>query len=57
MFFASDRELAEEAFAGDVIGIPNHGVLRVGDSLSETGAAALRRPAQLRARKSCSGCG
>jgi peptide chain release factor 3 len=38
MFFASDRELAEDAFAGDVIGIPNHGVLRVGDSLSETGA-------------------
>ncbi len=37
MFFASDRELAEEAYAGDVIGIPNHGVLRVGDSLSETG--------------------
>ena len=38
LFLASDRELAEEAFAGDVIGIPNHGVLRVGDSLSETGA-------------------
>lgn len=38
MFFASDRELAEEAYAGDVIGIPNHGILRVGDSLSETGA-------------------
>ena len=37
MFFASDRELAEDAHAGDVIGIPNHGVLRVGDSLSETG--------------------
>jgi len=37
MFMASDRELAEEAFAGDVIGIPNHGVLRVGDSLSESG--------------------
>jgi len=37
MFFASDRELAQEAFAGDVIGIPNHGVLRVGDSLSESG--------------------
>ena len=37
MFFASDRELADEAFAGDVIGIPNHGVLRVGDSLSESG--------------------
>ena len=37
MFFASDRELADDAFAGDVIGIPNHGVLRVGDSLSESG--------------------
>ena len=37
MVFASERELAEEAYAGDVIGIPNHGVLRVGDSLSETG--------------------
>src|SRR4051812_36259806 len=38
MFFASDRELAEDAYAGDVIGIPNHGVLRVGDSLSESGS-------------------
>ena len=37
LFFASDRERVEEAFAGDVIGIPNHGVLRVGDSLSQTG--------------------
>jgi peptide chain release factor 3 len=37
LFFASDRELAEEAFAGDVMGIPNHGVLRVGDSLSQSG--------------------
>src|ERR1700742_4265202 len=38
MFMAAERELAEEAFAGDVIGIPNHGVLRVGDSLSESGS-------------------
>ena len=38
LFLASDRELAEDAWPGDVIGIPNHGVLRVGDSLSETGA-------------------
>ena len=37
MFFAAEREIADEAFAGDIIGIPNHGVLRVGDSLSETG--------------------
>jgi len=35
MFFAQDRELAEEAFAGDIIGIPNHGTLRVGDTLTE----------------------
>ena len=37
LFFAQDRELADEAFAGDVIGVPNHGALRVGDSLSESG--------------------
>jgi peptide chain release factor 3 len=34
-FFAQDRSLAEEAYAGDVVGIPNHGLLRIGDTLSE----------------------
>jgi peptide chain release factor 3 len=34
-FFAKERELAEEAFPGDIIGIPNHGTLRVGDTLTE----------------------
>ncbi len=34
-FFAQSRELAEEAFPGDIIGIPNHGTLRVGDTLTE----------------------
>jgi peptide chain release factor 3 len=34
-FFARERELAEEAFPGDIIGIPNHGTLRVGDTLTE----------------------
>ena len=34
-FFAQDRSLAEEAFAGDVVGIPNRGVLRIGDALTE----------------------
>ena len=29
------RELLEEAFAGDIIGIPNHGVLQLGDTLTE----------------------
>lgn len=37
LFFAQDRELADKAYAGDVIGVPNHGALRVGDSLSENG--------------------
>jgi len=35
MFLATDRELAEEAWAGDIIGIPNHGQLRIGDALTE----------------------
>jgi peptide chain release factor 3 len=34
-FFAQDRELAETALPGDIIGIPNHGTLRVGDTLTE----------------------
>jgi peptide chain release factor 3 len=34
-FFARDRALADEAFAGDVVGIPNHGTLRIGDTLTE----------------------
>ncbi len=34
-FFAQDRSLAEEAFAGDVVGIPNRGALRIGDALTE----------------------
>lgn len=35
LFLAQDRELAEEAWPGDIIGIPNHGALRIGDALSE----------------------
>ncbi len=34
-FLAQDRQLAEEAVAGDIVGIPNHGALGVGDTLSE----------------------
>jgi peptide chain release factor 3 len=37
LFFAQERETVDEAWPGDIIGIPNHGVLRVGDTLSETG--------------------
>jgi peptide chain release factor 3 len=35
LFLAADRELADEAWAGDIIGIPNHGQLRIGDALTE----------------------
>ncbi len=35
LFFARERETAEEAFPGDIIGIPNHGTLRVGDTLTD----------------------
>ena len=35
MFMAQERELAEDAFPGDIIGIPNHGQLRIGDTLTE----------------------
>jgi peptide chain release factor 3 len=34
-FFAQDRALADEAYAGDVVGVPNHGTLRIGDTLTE----------------------
>jgi peptide chain release factor 3 len=34
-FFAQDRSVADEAYAGDVVGIPNHGSLRIGDTLTE----------------------
>ena len=39
-FFGQSRELAEEAVAGDIVGIPNHGSLSVGDTLTE--GAALK---------------
>ena len=34
-FFAQDRSVADEAYAGDVVGIPNHGTLRIGDTFTE----------------------
>ena len=57
-FMASEREIAEEAYPGDVIGLHNHGTISIGDSFSEgekltfTGipnfAPELFRRAQLR---------
>jgi peptide chain release factor 3 len=34
-FLSQRRELAEEAYAGDIVGIPNHGTLQLGDTLTE----------------------
>lgn len=35
LFLARERELAEEAWPGDILGIPGHGHLRIGDALTE----------------------
>ena len=34
-FMAQDRNTTDEAFAGDIIGIPNHGTIRLGDAFTE----------------------
>jgi len=34
-FMAADRAQAEEAFAGDIIGLHNHGTINIGDTFSE----------------------
>lgn len=35
LFLARERELAEEAFPGDILGVPGHGHLHIGDTLTE----------------------
>ncbi len=35
LFLAQERQTAEDAWAGDIIGIPNYGSLRIGDTLTE----------------------
>ncbi len=34
-FLAQDRAITEEAYAGDIIGIPNHGTIKIGDTFTE----------------------
>jgi len=34
-FMAADRSQAEEAFAGDIIGLHNHGTINIGDTFTE----------------------
>ncbi len=42
LFLAQERTTAEDAWAGDIIGIPNHGNLRIGDTLTEGEALNFR---------------
>jgi peptide chain release factor 3 len=40
VFLARDREIVETAHAGDIIGLPNHGTIKIGDTF--TGGELLR---------------
>jgi peptide chain release factor 3 len=40
-FMAADRSQAEEAYAGDIIGLHNHGTINIGDTFSEGEALAF----------------
>ncbi len=55
LFFAQERETVDEAWPGDIIGISNHGVLRVGDTLSE-GEVLLSPAFPISRRKFCAAC-
>ncbi len=35
-FMAQDRSTTDEAFSGDIIGIPNHGTIRLGDTFTDS---------------------
>ncbi len=41
-FFAQERAIADEAYAGDIVGLPNHGTLRIGDTLTEREVLTFR---------------
>jgi peptide chain release factor 3 len=41
-FLSQRRDIVDQAFAGDIIGIPNRGTIRLGDSLTEGEALQFR---------------
>jgi peptide chain release factor 3 len=55
MFLAREREIAEEAYPGDIVGIPNHGQLRIGDALTEGErcASSASRPSRPSSCRRC----
>jgi peptide chain release factor 3 len=52
-FMAADRQAADEAFAGDIIGSAQHGTINIGDTFTE--ARSSRSPAFQTSRRKCSG--
>ena len=48
-FMAADREQADEACAGDIIGLHNHGTIYIGDTFTEGEALDVHRHPELRA--------
>ena len=48
-FMAAEREHAQEAYAGDIIGLHNHGTINIGDTFTRGGEAGLHGGSQLRA--------
>ncbi len=51
-FFSSEREQLEEAFAGDIIGLHNHGTIQIGDTFTE--GEALGLPVSRTSPRNCS---
>ena len=49
-FMAQDRNTTDEAYPGDIIGIPNHGTIRLGDTFTEGEDLQFHRHPLLRAR-------
>ena len=52
-FMAADRQHVEEAYAGDIIGLHNHGTINIGDSFTQGEAARCSRASRA-LRRSCS---
>ena len=48
-FMAADRQQVDEAYAGDIIGLHNHGTINIGDTFTEGEALIVHRHPELRA--------
>ncbi len=56
LFFAQDREIADTAEAGDIIGIPNHGTLAGGRHAVANATMCASPACPISRRKSCAAC-